>query len=153
VALIRSSDPAYRKTNDLGDVNGFSYVLGSLTNPTQIAEYHQEEKSGSRPPLSQFTDDTAQTAVTVPIEDTPTAPNAQWNFTPRYIIIKAGTTVTWKNVSNQPHTVVASKDGAFPSSTVMNAGTGEYTYTFKTAGDFPYYCGIHPAMTAWIIVQ
>src|SRR5215469_12082220 len=38
VALIRSSDPAYRATNNLADVNGFSYVLMSLTNPTKIAE-------------------------------------------------------------------------------------------------------------------
>lgn len=153
VALIRSSDPTYRQTNKLADVNGFSYVLGTLTNPTQIAEYKQELKSGSRPPLSQFTDDTGQATVTIPIDNTPTAANAQWNFAPRYIIIKAGTKVTWDNMSSQPHTVVPSKSGAFPSSEVLAAGTGTYTYTFTTPGDYPYYCSIHPAMTAWIIVQ
>lgn len=154
VAFIRSSDPDYRKTNNLANINGFDYILGTLTNPTQIAEYNQELKSGSRPPLSQFTDDTAMTKVTIPIEDTPTAANALYNFTPRYIIIKAGTTVTWINKSAAvPHTVFATNKGAFPDSPILAAGTGTYSYTFTTAGDYPYFCSIHPAMTAWIIVQ
>ncbi|HEX9115496.1 MAG TPA: plastocyanin/azurin family copper-binding protein, partial [Anaerolineae bacterium] len=153
VAFIRSSDPAYTKQNDLASVNAFSYVLGTLTNQTQIAEYHTEQKSGSRPPIAQFTDDTAQAKVTIPIDNTPDAANAQWNFTPRYVIIKVGTTVTWNNVSSQPHTVVPATKGAFPDSTVLAAGTGTYTYTFTKAGDYPYFCSIHPAMTAWIIVQ
>jgi plastocyanin len=127
--------------------------LGTLTNPTQIAEYEAEKKTGSRPPLSQFTDMTSKTAVTVPIEDTPAAANANWNFTPRYIIIKAGTTVTWNNTSSAPHTVVATNKGAFPDSAVLAQGTGTYSYTFTKAGDYPYFCSIHPAMTAWIIVQ
>jgi plastocyanin/mono/diheme cytochrome c family protein len=153
VALIRSSDPTYLKTNNLPPVNGFNYVLGTLTSKTQIAEYEAEKKTGSRPPLSQFTDMTSKTAVTIPIEDTPTAANANWNFNPRYIIIKAGTTVTWNNTSTAPHTVVATNKGAFPDSSVLAQGTGTYTYTFTKAGDYPYYCSIHPAMTAWIIVQ
>jgi plastocyanin/mono/diheme cytochrome c family protein len=153
VSFIRSSDPAYRKTNGLANTNGFSYVLGTLTNPTQIAEYKTELKSGSRPQLTQFTDDTGKSSVTVPIDNSPGAANANWNFTPRYIIIKAGTTVTWNNMSDQPHTVVPNTSGAFPASTVLAAGTGTYKYTFTKVGDYPYYCSIHPAMTAWIIVQ
>jgi plastocyanin/mono/diheme cytochrome c family protein len=153
VAFIRSSDPAYRKANGLADINGFNLIPATLTNPTQIAEYQQEKKSGSRPPLSQFTDDTAKTQVTVPIVDSTEIPGTNWSFSPRYIIIKAGTTVTWNNVSNQFHTVVPTNKGAFPDSGVLPAGTGTYTVTFSKAGDYPYFCSIHPAMTAWIIVQ
>ena len=153
VAFIRSSDPAYRKTNNLANVNGFDYIFGTLTNPTQIAEYQQEKKSGSRPPLSQFTDMTGKAKVDIPIDNTPAAANAQWNFTPRYIIVSVGTTITWTNVSSAPHTVVATNKGAFPDSSVLAAGTGTYAFTFDKAGDYPYFCSIHPAMTAWIIVQ
>jgi plastocyanin len=153
VAFIRSSDPTYRKANGLESVNGFSYVLGTLTNPTQIAEYQQELKSGSRPPLSQFTDETGKGTVTVPIDNTPTAPNAQWNFAPAYIIVSVGTKVTWNNISGQPHTVTPTNQGAFPASGVLAAGTGTYSLTFDKAGDYPYYCSIHPAMKAWIIVK
>jgi plastocyanin/mono/diheme cytochrome c family protein len=156
VAFIRSSDSKYLATNSLPNTNGFSYILGQLTNPTQIAEYKNELKSGSRPPVSQFTDLTAMTKVALPIDDTPTAANALWNFTPRYIIIKVGTTVTWTNESTAPHTVTPSNAGAFPASAVLSAkssGGGTYSYTFTKAGDFPYFCSIHPAMTAWITVQ
>ena len=153
VAFIRSSDPAYRSANGLENVNGFSYVFGTLTNPTQIAEYQQEKKSGSRPPLSQFTDETGKGTVTVPMDNTPTATNAAWNFTPAYIIVSVGTKVTWNNMSSAPHTVTPTNQGAFPASSVLAAGTGTYSYTFTKAGDFPYYCSIHPAMKAWIIVK
>lgn len=153
VALIRSSDPAYRKANGLESVNGFNYVFGTLTNPTQIAEAQQEKKTGSRPPQSQFTDETGKAAVTVPITDTPTAANAQWNFTPAYIIISVGTKVTWNNMSGAPHTVTPTNQGAFTASGVLAAGTGTYSLTFTKAGDYPYYCSIHPAMKAWIIVK
>lgn len=157
VAFIRSSDSKYLATNGLPNTNGFSLILSQLTNPTQIAEYHQELKSGSRPPLSDFTDDTAMTKVSVPILDSTAIPGTNWSFTPRYIIIKAGTTVTWTNESTAPHTVVPANAGAFPGTATPLAqkslGGGTYAYTFTKAGDYPYFCSIHPAMTAWIIVQ
>jgi plastocyanin/mono/diheme cytochrome c family protein len=154
VAFIRSSDPTYRKNNQLPSANGFDYVLGTLTNPTQIADYHSQKQTGSRPPLTQFTDMTGKGTVTVPIIDSTTlVPGTNWSFSPRYIIVSVGTKITWNNISTQPHTVVPKKQGAFTPSSVLGAGTGTYTYTFTTAGDYPYYCGIHPAMTAWIIVK
>jgi len=154
VAFIRSSDPAYRMTNNLPSTNGFGYVFGSLTTATQIAEYHQEQQSGSRPPLAQFTDMTGKSQVTIPIENSTTlTPGANWSFAPRYIIVSVGTTITWDNMSGAPHTVVPKKAGAFPASSVLPAGTGTYFNTFTTAGDYPYFCSIHPAMTAWIIVK
>jgi plastocyanin/mono/diheme cytochrome c family protein len=153
VAFIRSSDPAYRKNNQLPNTNGFNYVFGTLTNPTQIAEYNAEKQSGSRPPLAQFTDMTGKGQVTIPIESSTLIPGTSWSFTPRYIIVSVGTKITWNNISDQPHTVVPKKTGAFTASGVLAAGTGTYTYTFTTAGDYPYFCSIHPAMTAWIIVK
>jgi plastocyanin/mono/diheme cytochrome c family protein len=153
-ALIRSSDPNYLKQNNLPNVNGFSYVLGSLTNPTQIAEYHVEQQTGSRPPISQFTDMTGKGQVTIPIVDSTTiTPGTNWSFSPRYIIVSVGTTITWNNISTQPHTVVPKNPAAFTASGILSAGTGTYTYTFTKAGDYPYFCSIHPAMTAWIIVK
>ena len=54
-----------RKQNNLPLTNGFGYVLGTLTNPTQIADYNQQLKGGSKPPPDQFKDFTAQKAVTI----------------------------------------------------------------------------------------
>src|SRR5215469_8624924 len=71
VALIQSSNPTYRSQNNLASTNGFSYVLASLTNPTQIAAYHAQKKAGSRPPASQFVDMTSTNKVSIVAVDTP----------------------------------------------------------------------------------
>jgi plastocyanin/mono/diheme cytochrome c family protein len=154
VAFIRSSDPTYRKANKLENVNGFDYIFGTLTSPTQIAQYKEQKQAGSKPPASQFKDETGKSALTIDINDTPAAANALWNFAPQYITVSVGTKVTWDNVSNQAHTVWPLNPGdTFPKSPVLAAGTGTYSYTFTKAGEFEYYCSIHPAMTAWIIVK
>lgn len=107
-----------------------------------------------RPSLAQFTDETSKSQVTIHIEDTPNAPNSAYNFTPRYIIISAHTTVTWDEISIVPHNVIATNKDTFPNSPVLvQQGTNTYAFTFTKAGDYPYFCGIHPAMTGWIIVQ
>lgn len=156
VALIRSSDKEYRAAKGLPNVNGFSYVLQSLTNPTAIAEYKKQEKGGSKPPADQFKDLTSQKAVTVDIQNTPGGA-ANWGFVPQYITVKVGTTVTWKNTSSAPHNVFPRSgftvpDSTFKSPDVINAGTGEWSFTFTKPGDYPYFCAIHPAMLAWVTV-
>ena len=163
VALIHSSDPTYRKAQGLENVNGFSYVLGTLTNPTQIAEYHAEEKSGSKPPASTFTDMTKQTSVVIDAQNVTSGP-AAWGWVANgsttsnaNIIIKVGTTVTWGNKSSAPHNVVSGPpnqpSGAFSSPGILAANSSDtYTFTFTKAGDYPFYCGIHPVMVGYITV-
>jgi plastocyanin/mono/diheme cytochrome c family protein len=161
IALIRSSDPTYRKANGLENVNGFSYVFQSLTNPTQIADYHQQQKTGSLPPLTQFTDETGKAAVTIPILDTPNAANAPYNFTPALVEVSAGTKITWDNQSSAPHTVVPKLTASSGNQLTFNgspnnilaAKGGTVTITFTQPGYYPYYCTIHPAMTGWIYVK
>jgi plastocyanin/mono/diheme cytochrome c family protein len=171
VALIRSSDPTYRADNNLGSVNGFSYVLGQLTNPTQIAEYNIEKKGGTKPPPTAFTDLTGQATVTINGQDNGTNtsgfgwfavganPANNNNADNADIIIKVGTTVTWTNKSAAPHTVVsgtpaAPKTDFGNASKILAANSSDtYSFTFKTAGEYPFFCSIHPAMLGWITVQ
>ena len=64
--------------------------------------------------------------------------------------IAAGTTVTWTNRDDVPHTV-ASSTKVFKSPPL---DTGEaFSYTFKEVGTFEYYCSVHPHMTAKIVVK
>jgi plastocyanin len=70
-------------------------------------------------------------------------------FSPATVTIKAGTTVTWTNQDQDPHTVSA-MSGAFHSPT-LNTGQS-YRYTFTTPGHFEYLCTIHPFMTAAVVV-
>ena len=64
--------------------------------------------------------------------------------------VAAGTTVTWTNRDDVPHTVVSSTK-VFKSPPL---DTGEaFSYTFKSDGTFEYYCSMHPRMTGKIIVK
>src|ERR1700758_2915033 len=70
-------------------------------------------------------------------------------FAPATLTVKAGTTVTWTNRDEEPHTVAAS-DGSFHS---PGMGTGAtFTHTFSTAGTFNYVCSIHPSMHGTVVV-
>lgn len=64
--------------------------------------------------------------------------------------VVVGTTVTWTNRDDVPHTVVSLKK-VFKSPAL---DTGQhFSYTFTAAGTFDYYCSVHPRMTGTIVVK
>lgn len=73
-----------------------------------------------------------------------------FSFGPVVLTVTAGTTVTWINSDDIPHTVV-STEGVFKSK-VMDTDE-KFSYTFSKAGTFPYYCSIHPKMTGKVVVR
>jgi plastocyanin len=72
-----------------------------------------------------------------------------FTFSSKMLTVKAGTTVTWTNADDIPHTVVAN-DGAFRSK-VLDTGDS-FSFKFTKPGQFGYYCGIHPHMVGTIFV-
>ena len=70
-------------------------------------------------------------------------------FEPVSLTVTAGTTVTWTNRDEEPHTVAAS-DGSFHSPGMGTGGT--FTHTFAAAGTFDYICSIHPMMRGTVVV-
>ena len=73
-----------------------------------------------------------------------------FTFKAPVLTVKPGTTVTWTNGDDIPHTVV-SKDGLFKSKVL---DTGErFTFTFAKPGQFGYFCSLHPHMTGTIVVK
>ena len=73
-----------------------------------------------------------------------------FSFGPGTLTVPVGTTVTWTNRDDIPHTVV-STEGAFKSK-VLDTDE-KFAYTFSKAGTYPYFCSIHPKMTGKVIVQ
>ena len=71
-------------------------------------------------------------------------------FGPQTITVPVGTTVTWTNSDDIPHTSV-STDGVFKSK-VLDTDE-KFSYKFDKAGTYPYYCSIHPKMTGTIVVK
>jgi len=71
-------------------------------------------------------------------------------FEPGRLTVKAGTTVTWTNRDDIPHTVAA-KERLFKSK-VMDTDES-YSFTFSTPGEYTYFCSLHPHMTGTIVVE
>jgi plastocyanin len=70
-------------------------------------------------------------------------------FVPATVTVRVGSTVTWTNHDEEPHTIAAS-DGSFHSPGMGSQAT--YSHTFPTAGKFDYICSIHPFMHATVVV-
>jgi len=66
------------------------------------------------------------------------------------IDVAVGTTVTWTNRDDVPHTVVSVKK-VFKSPPLDT--DEKFSYTFKEGGTFEYYCSLHPRMTGRIVVK
>jgi plastocyanin len=73
-----------------------------------------------------------------------------FSFGPATLTVAAGTTVTWTNRDDIPHTVV-SEDKVFKSK-VLDTDE-KFSYTFTKPGTYGYFCSIHPKMTGKVVVQ
>jgi plastocyanin len=74
----------------------------------------------------------------------------QYAFLPQRITVKPGTTVTWTNDDDAPHTI-ASSAKVFKSRPL---DTGDkFSFTFTTPGTYAYFCSVHPQMTGTVTVE
>ena len=75
-----------------------------------------------------------------------------FSFGPASLTVAIGTTVTWTNRDDIPHTVVSTDDAKAFKSKVLDTDQS-FSFTFSKAGTYPYFCSIHPKMTGKVIVQ
>lgn len=73
-----------------------------------------------------------------------------FTFNPQQVRVKAGDTVVWTNADDIPHTVT-SQTMVFRSKALDT--DDKFSFTFATAGSFPYFCSLHPHMTGTIVVE
>ena len=76
-------------------------------------------------------------------------------FIPYSLQVRVGDTVIWNNIDTAAHTVTSgSIEGTsevFDSSIFMSGATFEFT--FDEAGEYPYFCIVHPWMTGIVHVS
>ena len=77
-------------------------------------------------------------------------------FSPADITINAGDTVSWDNIDTAAHTVTSGSpadgpSGVFDSSLLMASAT--YAFTFEDAGNYDYFCMVHPWMVGTVSVS
>jgi plastocyanin len=73
-----------------------------------------------------------------------------FSYQPASLHVKAGTTVTWTNLDEEPHTVT-SDAGAFRSGALDTHEA--FAFTFRQRGTFRFLCSLHPSMSGTIIVE
>lgn len=73
-----------------------------------------------------------------------------FTFGPNAITVTAGTTVTWTNQDNEPHSIVMVDQSL--RSPPMDTGD-HFSHTFATPGQYRYFCGFHPQMLGLVIVR
>jgi plastocyanin len=71
-------------------------------------------------------------------------------FSPATVTIKSGSTVTWTNKDQEPHTVV-SDAGLFRSGAVDTDES--FSFEFDKPGTYRFLCSIHPTMVGTIVVE
>jgi plastocyanin len=78
-------------------------------------------------------------------------------YDPNPVKVKSGDTVTWTNDDSQIHTVTSGTDSSDPNmgkefDSSMLSQNQTFSHKFDTAGEFPYFCQLHPTMVGKVIV-
>ena len=75
----------------------------------------------------------------------------QFCFTQTVVHVAPGSSVTWTNYDESPHSVTGSN---FAWGDYNELGTNEsVTHRFDTPGVYPYYCYLHPGMVGAVVVD
>ena len=75
-----------------------------------------------------------------------------FSFSPQALTVAVGTTVTWTNRDDIPHTVVSTDDPKAFKSKVLDTDE-KFSFTFTKPGSYAYFCSVHPKMTGKVTVQ
>jgi plastocyanin len=124
-------------------VVGLAAVALAACSPAQPSTAPSSMPGMDMPTSSQSASGTPVATNTVSIKN--------FAFDPATITVKVGTTVTWTNSDQDPHTVTSDGKSGPLNSKPLNQGD-TYQYTFTQAGTFSYLCTIHPFMTATVTV-
>ena len=74
-----------------------------------------------------------------------------FSFLPQTLTVPAGTTVTWINRDDVPHTIVTADKKTVVSPALDTDET--FSFKFTAVGTNDYFCSVHPHMKGKIIVQ
>jgi plastocyanin len=98
----------------------------------------------------------AETPSPTPATRTAASPQAatvaihNFMFSPVSMTVAVGTTVQWKNLDGEPHTV-RGVDSSFASGALDQDDT--FAFKFDKPGTYRYACSIHPQMVGTIVVN
>ena len=126
-----------------------SYSVSATATPVQTMEVEETMMEETAAPQTHTVDAPAGTSV-------PGCEETNSCFTPADITINAGDTVEWNNIDTAAHTVTSGSpadgpSGVFDSSLLMADAT--FAFTFEDAGEYDYFCMVHPWMVGSVSVN
>jgi plastocyanin len=127
-------------------------MAGPYHRPLPVEQGRAEITGNPAPAAARAGDSTQATANSqvTQADDSVTVRINGMRFQPANITVKPGTTVTWIQESRMPHTV-SGQSGGLRSSTLYNGH--KFSHTFDAAGQYDYYCELHPSMKGTVVVE
>jgi plastocyanin len=136
-----------------------SVLAQNSTNQQQASSVGNNGSSSNNTSSNSITSTGSGTKVSISEEASEMGDQA---YDPNPVKVKVGDTVTWTNDDSQAHTVTSGTDSsdpnmgkAFDSSPGLNTllSTAQtFSHKFTTAGEFPYFCQLHPTMVGKVVV-
>lgn len=147
---VRSNNPSTTSERE-AEVEESVNMEDTHEKETMKEETHEKETMKEEPagPTTHSVDIPAGTSV-------PGCEESNACYLPADITINAGDTVEWINVDTAAHTVTGGSpaegpSGVFDSSLVM--ADAVYAFTFEEAGNYDYFCMVHPWMVGSVSVN
>jgi amicyanin len=95
---------------------------------------------------------TPTTRSTSPSVTTNAVTIENYAYNPKSAVVKVGTTVTWTNKDSVRHTVTADTASSDAPNSQLFGKDETYSFTFKKAGTYSYFCEPHPYMKGTVTV-
>ena len=144
----------------LAIILGTIIIVGSVSAQNSTEWQSSEVGINGRANSGNSTNSTAGTKVSIVEEASEMGDQA---YDPNPVKVKVGDTVTWTNDDSQAHTITSGTDSSDPNigkefnsspglSTLLSTNQ-KFSHKFDTAGEFPYFCQLHPTMIGKVVVS
>jgi plastocyanin len=119
----------------------FAHDMAKM-NMAQMSEMKMGEMAKGAAPARQLAGAPAANAVAI----------SGFAFAPATLTVPVGTTVTWINQDEEPHTVTSATSQEPFRSDALDTDD-KFSFTFAKPGTYKYFCAIHPHMVGTVVVQ
>jgi plastocyanin len=144
-----SSEDGSNLTKSISMIESQYNLQKALQNSTVI-EYDNLVNQAANPPSHDHSSQNDADAMTVNIVQGAWDKNQKLSYDPAEITVKKGSTITWQNDDNLVHSVTSKSEGLFDSSLI--ASGQQWQHQFDKAGEYDYYCIVHPWMEGGVKV-
>jgi plastocyanin len=139
--------------------SGIIIAVGSVSAQNNSTEQQSSEAGSNGTAIATGGNTTSSTAAGTKVSIIEEASEmGDQAYDPNPVKVKSGDTVTWTNDDSQIHTVTSGTDSSDPNmgkefDSSMLSQNQTFSHKFDTAGEFPYFCQLHPTMVGKVVVS